>query len=205
MPDGELAPTRLTLRRELARKAIHLQSVAIPAAYALGVPRVLLLAVLLVLLVAALIVEIARRRSPHVRGGFTRLFAPLLRDHEHAGIAGATWLLLAFFLAVLLLPRQAAIAATWAVSIGDAGAALVGRWLGTRRWAASGKSLEGSTACLVLSFVGAWLVAGLPIVTSVLAAGLAAMAEWPSRPLDDNLRIAGVVGGGILLWQLVFT
>ena len=205
MPDGELAPTRLTLRHELARKAIHLQSVAIPAAYALGVPRVLLLAVLAVLLLAALIVEVARRRSSHVRSRFARAFAPLLREHEHAGIAGATWLLLAFLLAVLLLPRQAAIAATWAVSTGDAGAALVGRWLGTRRWTSSGKTLEGSAACMVLSFTGAWLVAGLPVATSVVAAGLAGAAEWPSRPLDDNLRIAGVVGGGILLWQLLFT
>src|SRR5688500_1817529 len=199
------APAGLALRHELARKAIHLQSAAIPAAYALGIPRLPLLFLLLFLLVTALVVELARHRSPRVRAGFSRLFSVLLRDHEHAGLSGATWLLLAFFLALLLLPRQAAIAAMWAVSFGDAAGGLVGRWIGRHRLTRSSKTLEGSAACAAISFVGAWLVAGLPIGVSVGAGLLAAAAEWPGQPLDDNLRIAAVVGGGILLWQLLFT
>ena len=199
-------PAGLALRHELVRKAIHLQSVAVPAAYALGVPRLPLLILLLLLLVTALVVEVARRRSTTVRDGFSRLFASLLRDHEHAGLSGATWLLLSFFLAVLLLPRQAAIAATWAVSLGDATAALAGRWIGRHRLTrGSSKTLEGSVACGVVSFLGAWLVAGLPIGVSAGAGFLASAAEWPGHPFDDNLRIAAAVGGGILLWQLLFT
>lgn len=200
------APAGLALRHELVRKAIHLQSVAVPAAYALGVPRLPLLFLLLFLLVVALVVEIARRRSATVRAGFSRLFASLLRDHEHSGLSGATWLLLSFFLALLLLPRQAAIAATWAVSLGDATAALAGRTFGRHRLTRdSSKTLEGSLACAAISFIGAWLVAGLPIGISAAAGFLASAAEWPRHPLDDNLRIAAVVGGGILLWQLLFT
>ena len=200
------APAGLALRHELVRKAIHLQSVAVPAAYALGVPRMPLLVLVLFLLVTALVVEIARRRSTRVRAGFSRLFASLLRAHEHAGLSGATWLLLSFFLALLLLPKQAAIAATWAVSLGDATAALAGRTIGRHRLTrTSVKTLEGSVACAAISFLGAWLVAGLPIGVSAGAGFLAAAAEWPGQPLDDNLRIAAVVGGGILLWQLLFT
>lgn len=195
----------LTLRQELARKAIHLQSVAIPAAYALGVPWLPLVVLLGILVTTALVVEVARRRSLRVRDGFARLFASLLRDHEHAGLSGATWLLVSFFLAVLLLPREAAIAATWAVSLGDASAALVGRWMGRQRLTRSSKTFEGSMACATVSFAGAWLVAGLPLSVSAAAGMLAAAAEWPRHPLDDNLRIAVVVGGGILLWQLLFT
>ncbi len=198
-------PAGLALRHELARKAIHLQSVAIPAAYALGVPRLPLLILLGFLLATAMVVELARHRSTRVRAGFSRIFSVLLRDHEHVGLSGATWLLLAFFLALLLLPRQAAIAATWAVSLGDATAALVGRWIGRHRLTRSSKTLEGSVACAAISFVGAWLVAGFPVGVSAGAGVLAAAAEWPGKPLDDNLRIAVVVGGGILLWQLVFT
>lgn len=194
----------LTLRRELARKAIHLQSVAIPASYALGMPRILLLAALLVLVIAAIGVEVARWRSPQVRAWFVRAFAPLLREHEHAGLAGATWLVMAFFLAVLLLPRDIAIATTWAVAAGDASAAIVGRWVGRHRLTTSSKTLEGSLGCALVSCVGAWAVAGLPIGSSLVAAGLAALAEWPGRPLDDNVRMVAVVGGGILLWQLLF-
>ena len=199
------APAGLALRHELVRKAIHLQSVAVPAAYALGVPRLPLLLLLLLLLVTALVVEVARHRSPRVRAGFSRVFAVLLRDHEHAGLSGATWLLLSFFLVLLLLPRQAAIAAMWAVSLGDASAALAGRWVGRHRLTSSSKTVEGSVACAAISFIGAWLVAGLPVGVSIGVGILAAAAEWPGHPLDDNLRIAAVVGGGILLWQLVFT
>lgn len=205
MPPAEVGHPGLPLRHELARKAIHLQSVAVPAAYALGVPRVLLLVLMSFLVVTALVVEVARRRSVAMRDGFDRIFAPLLREHEHGGLSGATWLLVAFFLSLLLFPREVAIAAMWAVSLGDASAALVGRWVGRRRLTRSGKTLEGSLACAVMSFVGAWLVAGLPLAVGAGAGILAAAAEWPGRPLDDNLRIAAVVGGGILLWQLVFT
>lgn len=201
----EVAHPGLTLRHELARKAIHLQSVAVPAAYALGVPRLGLLVFMSFLVVTALVVEVARRRSLRVRDGFGRMFASLLRDHEHAGLSGATWLLVAFLLVLLLLPREAAITAMWAVSLGDASAALVGRWIGRRRLTRSSKTLEGSLACAAASFIGAWLVAGLPVGLSAGAGVLAAAAEWPGQPLDDNLRIAVVVGGGILLWQLLFT
>lgn len=194
----------LTLRQELARKAIHVQSVAIPAGYALGIPRSALLVLLTGLVVVAIGVEIARRFAPRGQERFRQLVAPLLREHEHLGLAGATWLLVAFLLAVWLLPRQAAIAATWAVSIGDASAALAGRWVGQRRLTSGSKTLEGSLACVVTSFLGAWLVAGLPAGTSLVAGGLAALAEWPGRPLDDNMRIVVAVGGGILLWQIAF-
>jgi dolichol kinase len=199
------APAGLALRHELARKAIHLQSVAVPAAYALGVPRLPLLILLVFLLATAIVVEVARYRSARVRAGFSRIFSPLLREHEHGAVSGATWLLLSFFIVLLLLPRQAAIAAMWAVSLGDASAALAGRWIGRHRLTKSRKTIEGSTACAAISFVGAWLVAGLPIGVSIGVGILAAAAEWPGRPLDDNLRIAAVVGGGILLWQLLFT
>ena len=56
-----------------------------------------------------------------------------------AGVFGALlpaalpWLLLAFALVTWLCPRPTAIAAMWAVSVGDAAAAVVGRAVGRRR------------------------------------------------------------------------
>jgi hypothetical protein len=40
---------------------------------------------------------------------------------------------------------------------------------------------------------------------ALIAGILAAVAERPSRPLDDNLRIAVSVGCGILLWRMGFS
>ena len=183
----------LTLRRELARKALHLSSAAVPLAYAAGLPRRTLLAGLVALLGVALLVELLRRRHEAVRRAFHRATSPLLRAHEHERWAGATWMLVAYVLVVWLAPRAAAIAATWAVAVGDASAAIVGRSIGRWRVGAHGKSLEGSLACCIATALGAVLVARLGPAVSVAAGVAAAVAEWPGRPLDDNLRVAAAV------------
>lgn len=200
------ADVPLTLRRELARKALHLTSAVVPLAYAAGlVPRGPLAALLLALLGVALAVELGRARSERVRAHFARATGALLRPHEHRRWAGATWLLAAFALALLLFPPAVAVAAMWAVSVGDASAAIVGRVVGRHRIAGLTKTVEGSVACAVATFAGASLVARLGLGASVVAALAAAAAEAPTRPLDDNVRVALAVGGGILLWRMAFS
>ena len=190
-PAAERLP--LSLRHELARKALHLTSAVVPLAYAAGAPRLPLLALLGVLLVTALLVELTRRRVRLVRETFHRATSRLLRPHEHVRVSGATWLLVAFVLVVWLCPRSTAIAATWAVAVGDATAAIVGRWLGRRRFGAHGKSLEGSLACVLATAAGALLVARVAPGTALAAGLAAAAAEWPGGPVDDNLRVAAAV------------
>ncbi|HEU4631786.1 MAG TPA: hypothetical protein VFS08_18700 [Gemmatimonadaceae bacterium] len=164
-----------------------------PLGYAAGVPRRTLLAALVVLLLVAVLVELARRRHELVRRAFHRATSPLLRAHEHERWAGATWMLVAYVLVVWLAPRPAAIAATWAVAVGDAAAAIVGRSVGRWRLGAHGKSLEGSLACCVATALGAAFVARLGPAVSIAAGLAAAVAEWPGRPLDDNVRVAAAV------------
>lgn len=193
----------LALRHELARKALHLTSATVPVAYALGVAREPLLALLGVLVLVALLVELTRRRVALVRRAFVRATEPLLRAHEHEGLAGATWMLVAFALAVWLLPRSTAIAATWAVAVGDASAAIVGRSVGRVRFGAGGKSLEGTLACLVATSLGAAFVAQLGPAAAIAAGVAAAAAELPGRPLDDNLRVAAAVALAVTATGLV--
>ena len=141
MSDG--APSRApSLRRELARKAIHLTSAIVPVALALGIRQRIALLVLGALLAIAIIVEIARATSPAAASRFDAIFVALLRAHEARRLTGATWLLASMFVAVLLLPRSAAIAATWAAAVGDAAAALVGIRYGRHRSPRDGKSIE---------------------------------------------------------------
>lgn len=204
-PDAP-ADVPLALRHELARKALHLTSAAVPVVYASGlIARRWLAALVLLLLGVALAVELGRARSERLREHFTRATGALLRTHEHHRWSGATWLLAAFAAAILLFPSAVAVAAMWAVSIGDAGAAIVGRSVGRLRVAALGKTLEGSVACAALTFVGARFVARLDVGACVVAAIAAALAEAPRRPLDDNVRVALAVGGGILLWRMAFS
>lgn len=193
----------IPLRAELQRKALHLLAAAVPIALAAGVPRAPIAWMLGALLAVAVVVEFGRMRYAPVRVLFLRLTSHLLRDHEHRGWSGASWMLAAQLLAVLVFPTATAIAALWAVATGDAAAALVGRAAGRHR-IASGKSLEGTAACFLVSLVGALWLARLGPGAALAGAAAAAVAELPARPLDDNLRIVLATGIAISLWRLVF-
>jgi dolichol kinase len=93
----------------------------------------------------------------------------------------------------------------WAVAVGDAAAAIIGRTIGRHRIGRSAKSIEGSIACAVVTSVGALTIASLAPVPSIVAGIAAALGEWPSGPLDDNVRIGLAVGGGILLCRMAFS
>jgi dolichol kinase len=183
-----------SFRRELARKAIHLMSAAVPVALALGIPRRPALLLLGALLVIAVAVEAARAASPSAASRFDAMFVDLLRAHESRRLTGATWLIAAMFGAVLLLPRSAAIAATWAAAVGDAAAALVGMRFGRHRSSRDGKSLEGSGACFLATLIGAALVARADPPKALLLAAAATLAERLPWPDDDNVRVVAVVG-----------
>ena len=153
----------------------------------------------------ALAVEIGRARHPRTRELFHQATGVLLRPHEHSQWSGATWLVLAFLGSVAFYPPSVAVAAMWAVGVGDATAALIGHSIGRFRIGWSGKTLEGGIACFAATLLGALFVARLSVGESIVAAIAAAVAEAPQRPLDDNVRIAIAVGGGILLWRMVFS
>ena len=195
------------LRHEAARKAIHVGSAALPIGYAAGLPRATLLALLGGAVAVALTVEVARHRSPRARATFGRAVGALLRPHEHDRWSGATWLAIAYLLATLLFPRREAVAAMLAVALGDAAAALVGRWWQGRRARPPaapappappaprpGKSWAGSVACALAAAAGALLVAGLMPAAAAACGVAAALAERPRGPGDDNVRIALAAG-----------
>ena len=48
-------------------------------------------------------------------------------------------------------------------------------------------------------------MAEFPWRDALLSGVLAAAAEHPRRPMDDNFRIALAVGCGILLWRMGFS
>jgi dolichol kinase len=200
--DGAAGGPHAAITQEAARKAIHLTSAAVPLGLALGVARIIIVVALAALFALALIVEIGRRSSVATASRFMRLFAPLLREHETHSVTGATWLLGAMLAAVAILPRDAAIAASWAVAVGDASAALIGIRFGRHRARESGKSLEGSAACAITTALGALLLAHLSLTESSMLGVVAALAERATWPADDNARIVMLVGASAWLWSV---
>ena len=205
---------RLSLRREVARKALHLIFVVVPVSYAFGLPRGLLVAALGAAAFAAVVIELARAWHPPTGERFARWVGVLLREHEHTRWSGATWMVLSMLGLVALAPPDVAIAAMWAISAGDAAAALVGRAF-DRGAAVRGaavvpgdagrKTIRGSAACFIVTLAGALALAQLSPAEGVAAAALATAAERPGGWVDDNVRIAVVVAMGILLWRKVFS
>lgn len=194
----------LSLRRELTRKGLHLLSTAVPIGYAAGFTRSSVVWVLVAALAIAAAVEIARIRNARARTVFDAGVGSLLREHESHSLSGATWLIIALLVAAACFPRDVAIAAMCAVSLGDAAAAIVGRTL-AHASAGQRKSLAGSIACFAASSVAARTIVGFAWREALIVGMLASLAERPRRPMDDNLRIALAVGCGILLWRMGFS
>ncbi|HEY2851172.1 MAG TPA: hypothetical protein VGI97_14940 [Gemmatimonadaceae bacterium] len=188
----------LDLRRELARKALHLGAAAFPVGYSLGVPRRELETILATVVAVALVTELVRRASPAAGAVFARVFGSLTRGHEDRAITGATWLALSCLALVVLLSREAAIAALWCATVGDPAATVAGKvWTSMRAPATSGeggKTFAGTFACAVASFVGVWLLAGYPPARAAFVAAAAALAEAMPISVDDNIRVAGAAG-----------
>lgn len=189
-----------TLSGELRRKAIHLATAALPVAWSYDILSGTALRWALGLAVPiALGVEWARARGGPFREAFLARFGPLLRRHESSRLTGATWLAIAMWGAVMLAPRGAAIAALWSGTVGDAVAAVVGRLVQRARGGA-GKSLAGSLALILATAAGIHWLVDTPMHVALALGSLAALAERPVGPGDDNLRVTlGVAAGATLL------
>lgn len=196
------APATPTLQAELARKALHLSSAALPVAWSMGALSAS--SVRLILLVAcgaALLIEAGRRASPAVQRAFSAVVGTLLRPHERAALTGATWLALSMLAAVLLLPTAAALVALWAAAVGDGLASVVGRLAARASGTASGtKTWAGSIACALATAIGAWWLAAIAVGPAVVIGIAAAAAERPRLALDDNVRVAAAAG--LAAWVL---
>lgn len=182
----------LPLRAEVARKSLHIATAALPVALSYGwSDQPTLRTVLTAAALVALVVESLRSVWPAFSTGFSTVFGHLIRTHEHRALTGATWLAMAMAVVLWVAPRDVAIAALWAAAVGDAAAAVVGRSVGRwRKRVGPGKTGVGSLAAAVVTALGVlWLTPASLAVASVLGV-VAAAAERPTVPLDDNLRIA---------------
>lgn len=185
--------------RELARKAIHLSSAVLPLGVWM-VPREAAIAVLVPLAAVAVAADVTRLRWRPARYRFLRHLRPMLRHHERRGFTGATYMVAAYALAVLLFPKPVAVAAMLFNGLGDAAAALVGKRWGRHRtrW---GKSWEGFAAELAVNLAVALAVSRLdprlmPVAAAV-GAIVAAALEFLDLPIDDNVRVT--LGGAIAI------
>lgn len=194
--------SQLPFAAELQRKVLHLLALIVPGGiYLLGMPNALYL------LGPATALGITGDVLRAYHAGFNRLirhgFGALMRPRElpppggGVVINGATWVLVAATVMVLLFPVRIAVPVFTMFMVSDAVAALVGRRWGRHPWGHSPRTLEGSAAFLGTGLATMATFPALALGPSVVATVAACIAEALPGPGNDNLRVP-VVGGLVL-------
>lgn len=179
---------QISFSAELVRKGIHLFALIIPIGYSLVTFPTAIFWVTLAAVVSILL-DIARFRGWVLWSWVAAIITPIIRQHEiSGGFTGASYILTTSVVTIIFFPKTIAIAALVFIIVGDTAAALIGRKFGRLRYL-GGKSLEGSAACLVASFLASLLVPGLPLAAGLIGAFTATVVEALSGSLDDNLTV----------------
>ena len=192
----------MALGSELARKAIHFCAIVVPLAYLYGwISKHALRDLLLAATVVSIGIELLRLHEPRVKMYFRQFFGNLIRRHEKRALLGSTYLLIAALVSVMIFPKEICVAALGALILGDTAAALVGKSIGRVHIFGSRKTLEGSFACLVVSFLFAWKVTLLPWDVALVGAVVATLFEILPLPLDDNFAVPLSAGFAMILMR----
>lgn len=204
--------SEISYTNELLRKGIHLSSLSIPIVYGLFGKQFIFRLILLAT-IASIILDVMSHKVESFRKLYLTLFGKLLRHHETQNdkllLNGASWVLIAAFVCILIFPEYIAITAFSILIISDTAAALIGRKIGKRKFL--DKSVEGTMAfivsgIIVVAVVG--LVYNLPFAFFCAGAGgaiIGGIVEAASIRLrmDDNLSIPLSVGATMWLTDLL--
>ena len=182
---------------EYYRKATHLFSLIIPIIYWYFIPNQTH-AILLVLFFTALFIFIDtfRRRFMLIKKLFKVFFDKMLRAHELKGkYTGATWVMIAASITIIIFSKNIAILSLIFLSIGDTFAGLIGREYGKIKM--GNKTFEGFIAGLIPCLAIAYVYSPLPFHVSGIGAITAMLLETLPLPLDDNFRIP--IGSALIM------
>ena len=180
------------------RRLFHIATASsIPIAF-LYLSDALVLWGLIALSVLAVLGEVARLVWSQANDLMLRLL-PLFKPSERHLITGATYMLLAATLVILVFDKPVAILALLFLAVGDPMAALVGGRV--RKGRVFGKSLAGTTAFVVFAGAAgvlATLHPGVPLAWWFVPGLLvAAVVELLPVPVDDNVTVP-VAGASVM-------
>jgi len=175
-------------RNEILRKLLHLVALVIPFGI-LYLPRDIAIAVIVPVAAALLLVDLLRPRWDFLQQLFLKVAGRFLRSAEKKGITGSTSYFISGSICLLFFDAYIAYTAMSFMIVGDAAAAIVGMKFGRIRLA-SGKSLEGTAACMgtCLLFWAFFPQSGFytALAAALLTAGLELV---PAERLNDNIFV----------------
>lgn len=193
---------------EVARKGIHFTSLSIPIIYYF-IERDLALAILVPVTLAFFAVDMLRYYHPPTAKLFYSIFRFMLRkheqDHTEKRLNGATNVLIAASVCVLVFPKLIVLTAFPILIISDSVAALFGRRFGRHKFLR--KSVEGSLAFFLFALPVVYFTpkveySAVEFLIGAAAALVGTVVEAGSWKIDDNLSIPLSVGA--VMWALYF-
>ncbi|MBL8879257.1 MAG: hypothetical protein JNG88_09075 [Phycisphaerales bacterium] len=189
------------MRVELARKSIHLSSTLIPLIYSVT-PRHIALAILAFVVCIFVLMELLRRGESRLGRLINHLCGFMLRRSESGNFTGATWVVIAAWIAIFLFPKPIAVAVLLMLSISDSCASIIGISFGHTRWI-GGKSLAGSGAFFLSALAIGMVCLPHHPMTALAGAIAATCAEAVDLHIgklhvNDNLLIP-LIAGGVML------
>lgn len=152
--------------------------------------------------------DFARLRSKSLNEFFFRHFSKFLRESEKGKLSGTPWYVLGVLCAATLYPLPVAVYAVMFLACGDVAATTVGERWGSVKFPGSVKSVQGSVAFFLASFVAGLVIRSyfFPASLTAIAAGAltAALVEVLPVKINDNLTIP-VISGAVMLALSRFT
>ncbi len=200
------ASEHIPYRAEVVRKLLHLMALVVPLAMAL-VGKAWALYLLAPLAALALTLDVLRVRSAWWARHIGLVFGFMMRRSEQppvggpVAINGATWVLVSALVLTFLFPVRVAAVGFSMFMVADAAAALVGRRWGRTLWGRGPRTVEGSAAFVAVGLAMAALLPGVVFWVGAVAAVVAAAAEAPPGPLDDNIRVPLAAAATIFLLE----
>jgi acyl phosphate:glycerol-3-phosphate acyltransferase len=149
-----------------------------------------------VLAFISLSLDLARLQTLWLNRLYIRWLAPLMKREEGHRITGATYMVIAGFIAFLLFDQTVAVSAMLFLSLGDPVASMIGRRMpGPRLFA---KSPGGTAAFVGISLLVVTAMTGSGVFQYhwglLVGAVIAGLVELTPNPLDDNLTIPLISG-----------
>jgi len=199
-------------KSEFFRKSIHISSLLIPMLYKylFHFNRKNTFLILLPLTVIFILFDTFRIEHRTFKKFYQGLFGIILRKHELSDFTGAAYVMVSAVLCIALFPGNIAFMSLSFLAIGDTLAALVGIRFGKRKLPGQKKSVEGSIACFLGTFIFGVVYykfdyqLGLSLATILMGAASATLAEaWRIR-FDDNFKIPLISGFVMYLASIIF-
>ena len=201
----------LSLKGEFYRKTIHLFSSAIPIGYYF-IPKNIVLSIVIPLLFLMLLVEAVKYKNDFIYGLYLRFFKSMLRGHEtdrrKIRINGASWLLAADVLCIIIFPKYIAITGMLLLSFSDSLSGIFGRLYGKKQYAPN-RSYVGTFTFFLVSVLIVFLTPKyqyLPVeyYLALFAVLLTTIVDSMNLPIDDNFAIPLVYSGLLYVLYLIF-